>query len=99
VELYTRKYEGFMIGLDKIDLKTINAEYTEFYLTRIPVYEADFAHKDLKQFQCLLAILRKLCEIAKGGNKQQQLETLIKEKEETIKSNTMTIEETESILS
>ena len=100
VELYLKKFEGFMIGLNRIDHKKINFDYCEEYANVIQSQgyrSALEANKEVLMFIPFLDVLEKLCELAKYAKDEVALEEYIEKKEHQILDNIKNIEAKENI--
>lgn len=83
VELYTKKFEGFMIGLNRIDHKKINFDYCEDYRNIIAEqkYEEAIEHnKDMQVFVPLKNILMIICRLAEHAKDEVAIEAFIEKK-------------------
>lgn len=80
VELYTKKFEGFMIGINRIDHKKINFDNCEEYKKTIISngYEASIeGNKDLVCFVPLKNILMIICNLAEHAKEEVAIENFI----------------------
>lgn len=101
VELYMKKFEGLMIGLNRLDTKRINQQYCERYqreLNDAKAKEVLTANKDLRSFLPFYDLLEKYIELASHMREEVVIEEFIELKESQIVNNNKTIEAYEAIV-
>ena len=101
VELYLRKFEGLMIGINRLDHKRINYNYCEAYSNELKgknIRQALTSDKDLHVFLPFLDLLEKYCELARYMKEEVAIEKFIEEKELENAENSKRIEANEAIV-
>lgn len=85
VEMYIRKYEGFMIGLNRLDLKTVNQTHAQYILDQIlQKYDKILVSQEFKIFIPFRNVLTKICLLALLYKDALQIEDTIKQREEEL---------------
>lgn len=88
VELYTKKHEGFMIGLNRIDFKRLNTDFCQEHLNNLQSqYDKILDGSDLTLFKPFRNLLAKLCLLALLGKDELKLEESIENKKKIIEKN------------
>ena len=88
VELYTKKHEGFMIGLNRIDFKRLNTDFCQEHLNNLQSqYDKILDGSDLILFKPFRNLLAKLCLLALLGKDELKLEESIENKKKIIEKN------------
>lgn len=68
VELYTKKHEGFMMGLNRIDIKKLNVQYCQEHLDNLrEKYDNILRSEEFEIFRPYRNILSKLCLLSMLG--------------------------------
>ena len=101
VELYMRKFEGLMIGINRLDHKKINYTYCDEYIKELKeknVRQSLTDDKDLHVFLPFLDLLEKYCDLASYMKEEVAIENLIEAKEHEIIENNKRIEANEGII-
>jgi hypothetical protein len=82
VELYTKKHEGFMMGLNRIDIKKLNVAYCQEHLDNLrDKYNEVLSHEEFAIFVPYRNVLEKLCTLAALGKEEYELEQYIEDKQ------------------
>ena len=101
VELYMKKFEGLMIGINRLDHKRINYNYCESYSNELKqknIRETLTADKDLNVFLPFLDLLEKYCELAGYMKEEVAIEKFIEERDLENIENSKRIEANEAIV-
>ena len=78
VELYTKTHEGFMMALNRIDVKKLNVDYCQEHLDNLrDKYDHVLREPDFEIFRVHRNILSKLCLLAMLGSDEYKLEQQI----------------------
>lgn len=78
VELYTKTHEGFMMALNRIDIKKLNVDYCQEHLDNLrDKYDHVLREADFEIFRVHRNILSKLCLLAMLGSDEYKLEQQI----------------------
>lgn len=93
VELYTKKHEGFMMGLNRIDIKKLNVAHCQEHLDNLrEKHDNVLKSEEFEIFRPYRNILSKLCLLSMLGRDELSLEEYIEKKENEIETNTREIE-------
>ena len=98
VELYTKNYEGFQIGLSRLKLEDLNYDHCAHHAEQIPKWETEIRNP---QFSMFMPFFNLLNECVKHAAFASQIVQLKKEKsnlEERIHINSREIERIEMLL-
>ena len=100
VELYTKKYEGFMIGVSKVDIKKLNVNNCQEHLDILAdqydkIIDND---KSFAMFKPYRDVLQKFCSLASIGRKEAELEDKIDAVDHEIEKNQTEISYKETLL-
>lgn len=99
VELYTKKHEGFMMGLNRIDIKKLNVAHCQEHLDSLrDKHDHVLKSEEFEIFRPHRNILSKLCLLSMLGKDELALEQYIEKKENEIETNAREIEQKESLL-
>jgi hypothetical protein len=99
VELYLKKHEGFMMGIERVEPKKLNAEYCQSHLDELKnKYESQFNREDHVLFRPFKNILEKLCELGIFCKDEGGMEDFIDKKAAELSKNQREIEAKEALL-
>ena len=85
VEIYLKKYEGFMMAVDRVNVKQFNYTYCQQHLAELNnKYSAMMEQPELKEFQPFKELLRVFCELGVLAKDEVLHEEAILAKEEKI---------------
>lgn len=99
VELYTKKHEGFLIGLNKIDHKRLNTDFCQEHLNVLQdQYDKVLQQEELAIFKPFRNILSKLCLLALLGKDEVRIEESIQRKKDQLEKNIRLIEQKTMLL-
>jgi hypothetical protein len=99
VELYIQKYDGFILALNRVDVKTLEVKHCQEHLDNLrEKYDAVLASEEFEIFRPFRNILSKLCLMSMLAKDEQGLEDYIQKKKEEIEKNSREIEQTETLL-
>jgi len=83
VEIYTQKYEGFKLALDRVDIKKVNPASCDEYRSKLEeTYDKVLLDNDFQIFRPFRDILDLLCKLVVLAQDEVVLEKSIAEKEE-----------------
>ena len=100
VELYTKKHEGFLIGLSKIDHKRLNTDFCQEHLNILQdQYDKILQQEELALFKPFRNILSKLCLLALLGKDELRIEESIQRKKDLLEKNIRLIDQKQMLLS
>ena len=93
VEIYLKKYEGFVMAVDRANVKQFNYTYCQQHLAELKnKYNAIIDQPDFKIFQPFRDLLRVFCDLGILAKEEVLHEEAIKTKEEKIQENLRTAE-------
>lgn len=99
VELYIRKHEGFMLALNRIDVRSLEIKHCQEHLENLrEKYDAVLTSEEFDVFRPFRNILSKLCVLALLSKDEQAIEEHIQKRKEEIEKNEREIEQTEQLL-
>ena len=99
VELYIIKHEGFMIGLNRINVKKLNFEYLNEHLTLLrDKYNVLLNSEEFEIFRPFRKILAELCQVGLVAKDVAHIEENISKKEDQIHQNLREIDKLEIFL-
>ena len=99
VELYTKNHEGFMMGLNRIDVKRLNVDYCLEHLDNLrDKYDSVLSDPQFEIFRPHRNLLSKLCLLAMLGSDVYKLEQQIDKKEVESENCIKQIEQKENLL-
>eukprot|EP00347_Sterkiella_histriomuscorum_P004089 403361794 len=99
VELYTKVHEGFMMALNRIDVKQLNVDYCQEHLDNLrDKYDHVLREEGFDIFRPHRNILSKICLLAMLGSDEYKLEQQIQKKEIEIENSQKQIEQKENLL-
>ena len=88
VELYTKKHEGFMIGLNRVDAKQLNVNTCQDHLNALQdKYDKILGSEEFVLFRPYRNVLSKLCLLALLVKDETEIEELIENKKKKIENN------------
>ncbi len=97
VELYTQKFEGFMLALSRFDTRDVEVEHAKEHLDNLrEKYDVMFEHKDLEIFRPYRDLLSKLCSLALLTHDVVVLENSITKRQNEVEKNEREIEHTQT---
>lgn len=100
VELYIKKYEGFMAGLNRVDPKTVNPVFCQEHqdnLNQLHSKALD-ATEELVLFRPYRDILAKLCDLSIHCKDEVELEASIENNSKKIENNAREVEQNDQLL-
>jgi hypothetical protein len=99
VELYLKKHEGFIMGIERVEPKKLNPEYCQFHLDQLrDKYDRLFAEEALALFRPFKNVLEKLCELGIFCKDEGGMEDFIDQKSAELAKNQREIEAKEALL-
>lgn len=99
VELYTKVHEGYMLALNRIDVKHLNVEHCQEHLDNLrDKYDHVLREAEFDIFKPHRNILSKLCLLALLGSDELKLEQQIEKKEIENENAQKQIEQKENLL-
>lgn len=99
VELYLKKLEGFMMGVERAEPKKLNADYCQSHLDQLRNrYDRMLSDESLAIFRPFRNILEKLCELGIFCKDEGGMESYIEQKSADYAKNQREIEAKEALL-
>ena len=99
VELYLKKHEGFMMGIERVEPKKLNAEYCQYHLDQLrSKYDREFQSESLALFRPFKNLLEKLCELGIFCKDEGGMEDFIEQRTSEYQKNQREIEAKEALL-
>jgi len=99
VEMYLKKYEGFMMGLGRLNFKKINQEYAQEHLDALlKEHDKVLANDDFKMFIPFRILLSKICFLAILTKGSASIEDRIEKMQNEITKNVREIESKDALL-
>lgn len=97
--MYMKKHEGFLIGLNRVDVKKINPDYAQANMDELlHKYDKVLASAEFKAFIPFRNLLSKMCLLSLLYRDVVRIEESIAKKEEEIQKNIKEIESKEALL-
>ncbi|CDW71440.1 UNKNOWN [Stylonychia lemnae] len=99
VELYTKTHEGFMMGLNRIDITKLNVDYCQEHLDKLrDSFDRILIEEEFSVFRTFRNILSKLCLLAMLGSDINKLQQQIQKKEIENENSLKQIDQKEYLL-
>ena len=93
VELYLRKFESFMMALNRTDPKGLNSDSARNHLNKInETFSQQLMDEKYLHFIPFAQILVKLCSLVDLSKNEARLEEYIEQKQEQISKNNKEVE-------